>query len=176
MYGKKIKQIRKQAGLSQAELADRVGVSRPNISFWENAEYPPLEAIDRVCQVAGMDLWKFFVEESDLAGIINLPGEFLPLLERIKNLDRKGREDLAEIFSLIADKFIADNGRDTKRIPEEGLILPKTPSVSFPAQMKETVYIPQSDDFLPNHFARNATGIVLEAYMNRFLWINPFIH
>ena len=46
---------RESAGLSQQELADRIGVSRPRISEWElGTRTPGLETIIKIAQAAGL--------------------------------------------------------------------------------------------------------------------------
>ena len=39
-----ISKIRKQKGISQEELAERVGVSRQAVSKWENGAVPPMKS------------------------------------------------------------------------------------------------------------------------------------
>jgi transcriptional regulator with XRE-family HTH domain len=104
MYGKIIKQLRKNAGLNQADLAQMVGVSRPNISFWENAVYPPLEAIDKICKVFGIELWQFFTYEGSdpQAGI--LPERYASLKNEIMQLNNEEYEDLMNIIAIFMKK------------------------------------------------------------------------
>lgn len=106
MYGEKIKILRKKAGLSQAELADMVGVSRPNISFWENAEFPPLDAINRLCKVLNIEIWEFFIDNQILSKQFDIPHEFIELIHDMRTLDNSAKADLLEIFTVILHKFI----------------------------------------------------------------------
>jgi len=104
MYGKKIKQLRKNAGLKQADLAKLVGVSRPNISFWENADYPPLEAIDKICKVLGMELWRFFSEDPPENQLRDIPSRYADLINEISQLSKGEYDDLFEIISIYLRK------------------------------------------------------------------------
>jgi transcriptional regulator with XRE-family HTH domain len=104
MYGKKIKQLRKNAGLKQADLAKLVGVSRPNISFWENADYPPLEAINKICKVLGMELWRFFSEDPPENQLRDIPSKYADLINEISQLSKGEYDDLLEIISIYLRK------------------------------------------------------------------------
>ncbi|MCK8607786.1 helix-turn-helix transcriptional regulator [Apilactobacillus ozensis] len=57
---------RKQAGLSQAKLANLVEVSRQTINLIENHKYnPSLHLCIRIAKVLGSDLNTLFWEDSD---------------------------------------------------------------------------------------------------------------
>lgn len=105
MYGKRIRELRKNADINQAELAEKVGVSRPNISFWENAEYPPLEAIYKICKVFEIEIWQFFVDNIKLGRIFNIPSEYIDLLQETQKLNPELSSDLFEIFKTILSKY-----------------------------------------------------------------------
>ncbi|OHD67123.1 MAG: hypothetical protein A2W19_03740 [Spirochaetes bacterium RBG_16_49_21] len=105
MYGEKIKQLRKIAGLNQAELALKIGVSRPNISFWENSAFPPLEAIYKICKVFNINIGEFFSDrESQFDSITS--EELRALGQKMLLLDDEARSDLLEIFNNIFQKFL----------------------------------------------------------------------
>ncbi len=54
---------RKALGLTQKDLADRMGVSRPNISRFENEDYnPTIDMIVKVADSMGYDVKIEFVE------------------------------------------------------------------------------------------------------------------
>jgi transcriptional regulator with XRE-family HTH domain len=40
-YGAYLAQLRREAGLSQVELARRLGVAQSNVAFWERSDKPP---------------------------------------------------------------------------------------------------------------------------------------
>ena len=44
MYSLFIKELRKKAGLTQGELAEKTGVSRSAVYDWESGKYPPTDA------------------------------------------------------------------------------------------------------------------------------------
>lgn len=63
MYGQKLKSIVKQSGLSQTNLADKMGVAQSTVSTWYNSIYPPLEVIEKVCAELDVPLWQFFAPD-----------------------------------------------------------------------------------------------------------------
>ena len=59
----KLRNVRTAMGISQTELARRVGVSRQTVNMIENSEYnPTLELCVRICKVLGMTLNDLFWE------------------------------------------------------------------------------------------------------------------
>jgi len=44
VYSRFIKKLRKKAGLTQGELAEKTGVSRSAVYDWESCKYPPTDA------------------------------------------------------------------------------------------------------------------------------------
>jgi transcriptional regulator with XRE-family HTH domain len=169
MYGEKIKQLRKNAGLSQADLASLIGVSRPNISFWENSAYPPLDAIEKVCNALNIEVWRFFINDFSLAQIMDVPAESIELVERIAKLDMQKRSDLLEIVEVMVSKF---EKMDT------GLIAGKS-SQQYPINLcyvnntsrKSQVYNIDSDEVHASYFAQSVGNAALQIYFERLTWI-----
>lgn len=62
-FGKKLQRIRKKIGISQEELAERVGVHRNHIGRIERGETNPslplIQKIAKVLKVSGKDLLPF---------------------------------------------------------------------------------------------------------------------
>ena len=59
----KLRSARMGQGISQTELAKRVGVSRQTINMIENSEYnPTLELCVRICKTLGVTLNDLFWE------------------------------------------------------------------------------------------------------------------
>lgn len=59
----KLRNARMGQGISQTELAKRVGVSRQTINMIENSEYnPTLELCVRICKTLGVTLNDLFWE------------------------------------------------------------------------------------------------------------------
>ncbi len=68
LLGKRIKYIRKQRGLTQEQLAEKVGIGTPNISYIECGKFAPaidtLEKIAKTLDVEPYELYKFEIKDS----------------------------------------------------------------------------------------------------------------
>ncbi len=61
MENEAMRRLRQEAGLSQAELARRIGVSRQTINMIENGDYNPTIALCiNICRVLGVTLNDIF--------------------------------------------------------------------------------------------------------------------
>ncbi len=64
--GKRIKQLRKLRGLSQAELAEKVGLDSKHISRLEmSRNLPTLETLGRIADALAVDVRDFFERTDD---------------------------------------------------------------------------------------------------------------
>lgn len=65
--GEKIKNLRSERGLSQEELAKRVGVSRESISHYENGRViPPIDVLEAIAKELGVSITYFFTNEETI--------------------------------------------------------------------------------------------------------------
>lgn len=61
-FGKRLKQLRLSAGISQEELAERVGVATKTVSYWENAHNPvTLNKLPILADVLNVPIYKLFI-------------------------------------------------------------------------------------------------------------------
>lgn len=61
-FGKKLKQLRLQANMSQEELAEQVGVATKTVSYWENAHNPvSLGKIPAIADALNVPIYKLFI-------------------------------------------------------------------------------------------------------------------
>src|SRR5260370_28847373 len=83
--GALIREARSLAGLSQAELAARIGPTQPVVSRWERGtESPRLDALARLLHACGFEADLVFrrptdVDLSQIAGALPLTPDELPL-------------------------------------------------------------------------------------------------
>lgn len=65
----RIRALRAEQGWSQAELAERVGVSRNSINAIENGKFDPsLPLAFRIADVFGLKIEDIFLRDEDLSG------------------------------------------------------------------------------------------------------------
>ena len=74
--GAMIKKLREQKGLTQLQLAERLGVSDKSISKWETGRgYPDISLVESLAQVLGVSLVELFAGE--LTSNENISGNML---------------------------------------------------------------------------------------------------
>ena len=57
----RIFEIISDCGISQNELARRIGISKNTIQYWKKQDaYPSLEVIEKICETAGITAEQFF--------------------------------------------------------------------------------------------------------------------
>lgn len=95
-FGKRLKQLRLQANMSQEELAEHVGVATKTVSYWENAHNPvTLSKIPLIAEALNIPVYKLFV--------------FLDVDEKVADKDyiallqAKTGKELETLFSIIQE-------------------------------------------------------------------------
>lgn len=78
MLSERIYQLRRARGLSQEQLAERVGVSRQTVSKWETGlSTPELEKLRALCDCFGVTLDALVAEETDALMLLGAAGLLL---------------------------------------------------------------------------------------------------
>ncbi|MED4971386.1 helix-turn-helix domain-containing protein [Parageobacillus toebii] len=91
--GQKLKEIRKQLGLSGNQLAKLSGIGQSTISDIENQKISPsIDTLERICDALGISLSEFFADQSEL------PPDILQLVEAAKKLTPKERQKITELI------------------------------------------------------------------------------
>ena len=92
-FGNKLKELRLQAGLTQKQLADLIGVTKSVISFYERQERTP-----------SPDVLK------NLAAVFHVSTDFLLDIDKVKRLDISGLdENDIQIVSMMIDALRKKN-------------------------------------------------------------------
>lgn len=76
-YGARLRTFLRKKSLSQKELAQMLGVPESTVSFWVNAQYPPLESIDRICRALEIPLAHFFSTDDDVVYLTDSEKQFV---------------------------------------------------------------------------------------------------
>lgn len=92
-FGNRLKELRLQAGLTQKQLADLIGVTKSVISFYERQERTP-----------SPDVLK------KLASVFHVSTDFLLDIDKVKRLDISGLdENDIQIVSMMVDALRKKN-------------------------------------------------------------------
>lgn len=84
--GAKIADLRKQHGLTQKELGDRLGVSHAAVSKWERGiNYPDIELLEPLARVLG-------ITAAELLGLEDAPSE--EVIKEVTELSLEEREEI----------------------------------------------------------------------------------
>lgn len=97
--GSKIRLLRKERDLTQAELASRIGVQQSDLCRMENGEYKvSLDTLFKILAVFGMEIGDFFREALPATGPLESEQEILRLVQRLDDAAR------AEVLDFIRYK------------------------------------------------------------------------
>lgn len=62
LLGKKIKELRKAHKYTQEQLAEKIGIGTPNISYFETGKFAPsIETLQKLAQVFGIEIYELYV-------------------------------------------------------------------------------------------------------------------
>lgn len=95
-FGSKLKNLRTQAGLTQKQLADRIGITKSGISFYERQE-----------RVPSPDVLK------KLSAVFRVSSDFLLDIDNVKRLDVSGLDDNdIQLVSMLIDTLRKKNAKN----------------------------------------------------------------
>lgn len=61
LLGQRIKEIRKSRGLTQEELAEKIGIGTPNISYFETGKFAPsIENFEKIVNALQVEPYEFY--------------------------------------------------------------------------------------------------------------------
>jgi len=107
LVGRRIRELRKDRNLTQAELASKVGVQQSDLCRMETGEYKvSLETLFKILRIFGMNVGEFFHEPP--------AGQLAPteaeLLQTYRNLPMASRDEVRHFI-----KFVERQSRRTRR-------------------------------------------------------------
>lgn len=139
-FGEKLSSLRKQANLTQNDLAKKLNVSRQAITKWEgNMAFPDLDSIKKISSIFNIkidDLLDYKIEEIKLEldtteeigkGNINFKNVDNFVLERFSNaksIERLTREVKLTFWQGVCDFFLGAGTLEVADIIKTGLVFP----------------------------------------------------
>ena len=109
MWGDKARLLRKKHGLHQKDVALRAGFAQSSASGYEQATYPELKYIAALCEMAGIELWEFFMNDTQKADLMKVPVEFLRVCDALRSIQDDSDRDM--LLDLILRQVAAFSGR-----------------------------------------------------------------
>lgn len=109
VVGKKIRQLRKDRNLTQAELAARIGVQQSDLCRMETGEYKvSLDSLFKILRIFGMSIAEFFHEENQ--GGPAEAARDAEVLAQFRRLKPESQEEVLEFlrFKLFQESDLAD--------------------------------------------------------------------
>ena len=92
--GQKVRRLRKERGMTQSELATRIGIIQSDLCRMEKGEYRVgLDTLFKVLEVFGMNIGEFFDERSLPTGPA---AEEAEVLDRFRRLSEEARADVLD--------------------------------------------------------------------------------
>jgi transcriptional regulator with XRE-family HTH domain len=110
--GAKLLALRKAAGLSQAKLAELVGETQGNISFWERSDKPPRsDILPKLAKVLGVRVETLLGETDDVPAMPSLAsgpgrtGELQRAFEEARKLPRRQQQKVVEFVIAFVNEY-----------------------------------------------------------------------
>ena len=108
LIGQKIAELRKNKGMTQAELAERLGVSHQAVSQWERSEtLPDILMLPEIALIFEESIGAIFGVEESTSAVKETAEEFIPvdIDKLIDEGEKKKPKASNENFSLRTDGF-----------------------------------------------------------------------
>lgn len=62
LLGKRIKELRRNKKLTQEQLAEKIGIGTPNISYFETGKYTPaLETMQKIARALDVEIYELYL-------------------------------------------------------------------------------------------------------------------
>lgn len=98
-YSQKLRELIQQSGITQVELANKLGVKQQTLSSWIVKRWPNLKSIEKICGGLGMEMWEFFIDADAIKKIYGLSPEALDFARAIDDLPITKKEKIVNLDS-----------------------------------------------------------------------------
>ena len=99
--GSRLRELRKERGLTQAELARQIGIQQSDLSRMEKGEYRvSLDNLFKILGVFDLDLADFFGDQQEKSELEQQPlsREDMKILHLLRELSPEGRSEIQEFL------------------------------------------------------------------------------
>jgi transcriptional regulator with XRE-family HTH domain len=105
--------LRVNAGLSQEDLAQRVGVPQQTIAFWEQSDKPPRsDVVPKLAEALGVSIQILFSENGVAVKKKGGPdGKLRKIFEDASRLPRRQQEKIAEFVTAFINQYKQTHAR-----------------------------------------------------------------
>jgi transcriptional regulator with XRE-family HTH domain len=104
--GARLAALRRDAGLSQIELARLVGEPQQNIALWEQSDRPPRsDVIPKLARALGVRIEDLFAETVTPPRRNGPVGKVRNLFEEVANLPRGQQDKIVEFLAPVIEKY-----------------------------------------------------------------------
>jgi len=112
-YGQHLAELREASGLTQQQLADKLGVPQSNITFWERSEKPPRgEVLSKFAHAVGVSVDVLLGVTPPKPKRQVAKGRLQQVFESAGRLPRRQQEKIVEVVEAMVEKH--SNGANGK--------------------------------------------------------------
>lgn len=98
MFNEKLKNARKQKGLSQAELGKLLGVQAQTVGRWETGKSKPnLKTVNKLCDILNIPLYSLISKDADYQ--LNYDEAFV--IKKYRELNDDGKQMIINLLNMI---------------------------------------------------------------------------
>jgi len=119
MQGEHLASLRRQAGLTQVELAELLGVPQSNIAYWEQSKKPPRsDVLPQMANALGVSIEQLLLPTNGHAAPVRPggpKGRVRKLFEHVSRLPRRQQEKIVEFVSAFVRQYEQENDRKSAK-------------------------------------------------------------
>jgi transcriptional regulator with XRE-family HTH domain len=104
--GARLVQLRRDAGLTQTELAELVGEPQANIAFWERSAKPPRsDVLPKLARVLNVRVEELLDVEAPLQRRSGPVGRVAQVFDEVRKLPRRQQEKVADVVAALVEQY-----------------------------------------------------------------------
>jgi len=104
--GQRLSELRKASGLSQYQLAERIGVTQSSVGYWEMSDKPPrAEILPKLAKALGVSVEDILNSHSEIQAVPALNGKARKLFVEISQMPRSQQEKICSILEPYVSQY-----------------------------------------------------------------------